>query len=65
MSAFACEVADLVRQHGFAKAYEIMRQRKEENENPPEPTMGDAYEGTQEEWDQWLIEWRRSRKKTT
>jgi hypothetical protein len=58
IDAYAGEVADLVNEHGFNKAHAILRQRKIDAAKKPEPTMGDAFEGTQEEWDRWLAEWK-------
>jgi hypothetical protein len=34
------------------------RSEYEKRPLPGEPTMGDAYEGTQEEWDRYIAEWR-------
>jgi hypothetical protein len=45
---YAGEYADLVRDNGYARTFEIIQERERAARQPPEP--GDAYEGTIEEW---------------
>lgn len=50
--------ANLVQRVGAAQAIAAVQA------DAQEPTMGDAFEGTEQEWNQWLNKWRKMKAKT-
>ena len=49
MTAYTGEIADLIREHGYAKTAEILEARRDAAKEPS-PTPGDAYEGKLDDW---------------